>query len=142
MRRLIPFLGIVSLGLFSGCGGPPTGTIQGFVGNDGDPVSHARIELRPKQGKEPTFNGESIEGGRYIMDTQARQGIPVGTYEVFITYYTLPEGKPLPGGEEADSLISDGTAKPQRVKFDLEVTAEEQNIDFDVSKGDPVPLEE
>ena len=53
-----------------------------------------------------------------------------------ITHYTLPNGKPLPGGEEGATLKNDETKVLRHVyHFEKEVAAGETAIDFELSEA-------
>ncbi len=135
-------LGLLACCVLSGCGGEPTGTLTGLLFKKGKPLPNAIIELHPQAGEGRSFRGETGDEGRYYMETLAKRGMPVGLYDVFISYHTLLDGKPIPSGEEGLQLIGSEAAKTHRVQLELDLKEGDQIINFDVADGKPAPLEE
>ncbi|MFO1005868.1 MAG: hypothetical protein U0929_07915 [Planctomycetaceae bacterium] len=95
-------LGLV-LSVLSGCGGEankaigPTGTVTGLVTLKGSPLTKGRINFT--NAKESAGGSGSLgEGGAYQLD----EPIPVGDYDVFISFEFSPEA--LKDGVTADLL--------------------------------------
>jgi hypothetical protein len=124
-----------ALVLACGCG-DPTGRPAGKVTLGGQPVVGAELRFEPSANKDAPVTGLSGEGGVYVLDFGKKGGVPVGPCVVTITYYTLPNGKPLPGGEQGSALRSD----PEKVArheyvFEKEVVKGDSAMDFELSVG-------
>lgn len=119
-----------------GCG-DPAGTINGMVKNGDKPVQFAFIEINPKDPEGRSFRGETVDDGKYYLDSVAASGMPPGQYEAVITYHTLRNGDPLPAGEEGENMKSNGKTKEHKVVVDFEVKVGSHDFDFDVAQGRP-----
>jgi hypothetical protein len=134
---LILFSGLSAIGC-----GDKTGTIEGRIVIDRVPLPLARIELQPADSKDRPYVGESVDDGQYYMEDIAREGMLLGKYRAVITYHTLPDGEPLPKGEQGTTLIGDEKIRKHRVGFDIEIVEGHHVMEFDVSKGDSLNAEE
>ena len=121
----------------SGCGGPPSGQLTGKVTDNGNPVSGAELEFASTTNPDDLFRGSSGSDGTYAIDYRALEGMPPGTYKVTVRHYTLPGGKPLPQGEEAEGFdyIGEGKAVLRSAVFDQAVSDGSNEIDFELTKG-------
>jgi hypothetical protein len=63
----------------------------GLVTLDGKPLAHAVVSFMPKHG--PIATGETDENGHYTL-SYGREGAPVGTYIVAVSYLISAEGEP------------------------------------------------
>lgn len=124
-----------TLGL-AGCGGSesrPTGKVV----LDGAPVARANIRFEPTcEGCQGSFVGLTDEEGTYRLDYGARTGIPPGAAKVTVSRALLPDGSPLPPGEEGRHLLETGRAIRETYVYDVELPGGSQRIDFDLIEGD------
>jgi len=104
MRRqfLCGVLGL-TLSVLSGCGGEakkdigPSGTVTGLVTLKGSPLTKGRVNFT--NAKESAGGSGALgEGGAYTLD----EPIPVGDYDVFISFEFSPEA--LKDGVTAELL--------------------------------------
>jgi hypothetical protein len=120
---------------FAGCGGPPSGQLSGKVTFNGEPVSGAAMAFESTTNPEVLFRGSSSADGTYHVDYRASEGMPPGPYKVTVRRQTLPGGKPLPQGEEAEGFETDGKVITTTFTFDQEVAEGANEVDFELTKG-------
>lgn len=119
----------------AGCGGT-TGQPAGKVTWNHQPVSGAEIAFEPEAGPESAAFGSSGEDGTYRLEFRKGTGLPTGRCKVTITRYTLPNGKPLPEGEEGAALRGDeDKVRRHTVVFDKEIAAGPNALDFELTEG-------
>lgn len=125
----------VLLAFTSGCGGS-VGKPQGQVTLNGTPVVGAELRFQPEANPDAPVTGQSGEGGKYVLDFAKNGGIPVGKCTITIVYYTMPNGSPLPSGEQGAALRSD----PDKIVrheyvFEKEIVAGANALDFELTAG-------
>lgn len=133
--RILPVLFAAALGLVSGCG-PSVGQPRGAVMLKGKPIVGAELRFESAANPDAPIIGQSGEGGTYVLDYAKAGGIPVGTCKVTITYYTMPNGAPLPDGEKGAALRSN----PDKVlrheyEFEKPIVPGANTLDFELSEG-------
>ena len=121
-------------------------TVKGEVLLKSKPLSQAEVIFELKSDPvENRYTGGSFKTGNYVIDTRGKGGIPPGDYKVIVKWWVLRDGKPLPGGEEGQSLKYDRSRSFEfNVVFEKTVEAGENIIDLPVEKGKrvAVPVEE
>lgn len=135
-------LGRTRCGLFAvvllaaaGCG-QPAGQPAGKVTWKGQPVAGAELAFEPGAGPEAAAYGTSGQDGTYTLEFRKGGGLPAGPCKVTITRYTLPNGKPLPEGEEGAALRGDGEkVRRHSVVFDKEIATGPNALDFELTEG-------
>lgn len=135
MRYGVRLLGPgVLLGLLVGCGSSckPSGKVT----LRGEPIAGAELIFRPVATPDAPIIGLSGSDGAYRLDYAGKSGVPTGKCRVVVTHYTLPNGKPLPGGEEGAALKS-GDKKVVRTvySFERDLAAGASTQDFELSEG-------
>lgn len=109
---------VVGLIWLSGCGSRELATIEAVV----LPGEHQDIGATVLFASNPAQENGSVvaiinDRGKCEFDYGETIGVTPGTYDVTITLYTMPDGKPLPEGEEGAMLIA--TGKAQQVSYQL-----------------------
>jgi hypothetical protein len=118
-----------------GCG-QPAGQPAGKVTWKGQPVAGAELAFEPESGPEAAAYGTSGQDGTYSLEFRKGGGLPAGPCKVTITRYTLPNGKPLPEGEEGAALRGDEErVRRHKVVFDKAITPGPNALDFELTKG-------
>ena len=132
---------ILSLGLFGslllalgGCG-PPSGQVAGKVTFKGQPAAGAELKFQSASNADEQFSGIAGDDGAYVLSYRTLEGLPPGRYNVTITHFTLPGGKPLPAGEAGEVLKSAEKAVKANYVFEQEIVAGPNSIDFELTKG-------
>src|SRR5690348_2228199 len=116
----------------AGCG-RPAGQPAGKVTWKGQPVAGAELTFEPQAGPEAAAYGASGADGTYHLEFRKGGGLPVGPCKVTITRYTLPNGKPLPEGEEGAALRgNEEKVRRHSVVFDKEITPGANALDFEL----------
>ncbi len=118
----------------SGCG-VPTGQVTGTVTWNQKPVPGAELIFESTADPKEQFFGRGDDQGKYHVGYRTLTGLPVGRYKVTITHFTLPDGKPLPGGEKGNILRNEGKAVPLVFTFEEEISQGRATLDFDLSRG-------
>lgn len=114
--------------LLPGCG-PPTAQLQGLVTYQGAPAGGADLMLEAKETREQYF-GATGEDGKLYVSYDEEGGVPPGPYTIRVTYSTLPDGKPLPPGEEGATLRNSGRAVTKTFVMDQELAAGSNTLDL------------
>jgi hypothetical protein len=85
---------VVMLAGCGGGGGPPLGTVSGFVSLDGEPLKEATVTFAPASGR--PSQGMTDGEGRFTLDyTPGRPGAVIGEHRVRIStegYVQRPDG--------------------------------------------------
>jgi hypothetical protein len=104
----------------------------------GKALPEAELSFAREGDPETTVHGRSGPDGRFYLNYPLGNGTPPGKYRIVVTRYTLPNGKPLPGGEEGEALRSD-EARVRRwmVRFDRELGAGSNTLDLEWNQGQP-----
>lgn len=129
--------GVFVAGLLAvvGCGGA-TGQATGKVTRDGKPVPDAEITFTSVTDSQATVHGASGPDGVYYLSYITDGGIPPGKYKVTVAFYTLRNGKPLPGGEEGAALRGDEEKVTRHsFEFDRNIAAGGNPHDFELTEG-------
>lgn len=119
----------------AGCG-PPLGRVSGTVTFQGRPVPLAEVgfEARDEPGRQAFAT--TGEDGRYTLAYPNGKGLVPGRYAVKVTRHTLPDGRPLPPGEQGTALLAeDGKTVSRHYYFEVEVTAGANTHDFELTRG-------
>ena len=114
--------------------------VSGKVVENGQPVAAA--ELRWAHATKPDVFVSGVTGadGAYILDAGGRKDIPVGKYQVTVTWWRTKDGRPLPSGEEGTALKGTDKARQFTATVEVEVTAASSALDVDVT-GKVAPVE-
>lgn len=140
-RTLRPAAAALLVGaLAAGCG-PSVGRPAGKVTLGGQAVAGAELKFVAAHDAKLEFFGHSRDDGTYAVSFREYSGLPVGTYRVTITRYTLPKGQPLPAGEAGSALKASGKAVKRAYAFDKEIKSGSNSIDFDLAQGQPAPAD-
>lgn len=123
----------LALGII-GCG-TPVGQVTGKVTHHGSPVAEAQLVFRSTAKSDDQFFGLSDQNGTYHVSYRTYQGLPVGDYEVTVTWHTLPGGKPLPPGETGRVLKETGKAVKHEVVFQKQISRGTNAIDLELNDG-------
>jgi hypothetical protein len=119
----------------SGCAGP-VGQPTGRVTLRGVPVAGAELTFLPAADPNAVATGVTDADGKYRLDYGGKRGVAAGKATVRVVYWTLPNGKPLPPGEEGSALKADETkARQTTYVFEKEVPAGGATIDFELGEG-------
>jgi hypothetical protein len=121
-----------------GCG-TPTGRPAGKITLRDRPVAGADLVFEFEQNPDERYFGLSDTTGAYHVSYGTKAGLPVGRYKVIIVHQTLPGGKPLPAGEEGDTLKSEGRTIQLSYRFEKDIQAGANAIDFELSQGMKLP---
>lgn len=102
---------IVSVALFSGCGGgsvskpeiPPLEPVSGTVKLDGKPEAGISVIFYPAaNNKGNGASGTTDEsGGVTLIYREGHEGVPAGDYVVMFSKLTQKDGSPIPEGQTA-----------------------------------------
>ena len=151
--RTVVLLGLVAVGLTSGCGKSdpapttPQATVSGSVTYDGAPVTLDAnvIFFCPEAGATAAGKVDSL--GKYALTpAQKKIGIPAGRYQVGISPPVAPPPPPGDTPEYKEFMLSGSKPKPVPkdlpAKFHtysqsgivLEVKAGDNTFDFDLAK--------
>jgi hypothetical protein len=124
-----------ALVLAAGCG-RPVAQSTGKVTLKGAQVPGAEVAFESPSAPEDAAYGTSGNDGTYTLSYRKDNGLPPGKYRVTVTRYTLPNGKPLPPGEEGATLRGDETKVVRHaVVFDKDLAAGANGIDLELSEG-------
>lgn len=120
------------LAVCNGCGSGNV-RVSGAVTKRGQPLPGAEVVFQLEgDPEEMVFYGTAGTTGRYLLEGRGMDGLPPGKYQVTVTWYTQPDGKPLPAGEIGDSMKQSGRVKRHQSKFQREVGAS-QNFDLELT---------
>jgi hypothetical protein len=135
--KVIHRLALLLVGLsLSGCTGS-TARVTGNLTLGGEPLADAELTFA-LAGTTQTVHGKSGPDGRYWLNYPQGNGMPSGKYRVVVTRYTLPDGKPVPSGEEGVALRGDEErVRKWSVQFEHEIKAGENQLDLEWTLGQP-----
>lgn len=122
----------------SGCGASPTGQVTGTVILYQKPVAGAELVFEAVDNPHEQYFGASGDDGQYRVSYRTKKGLPVGTYKVTVTRYSLPEGRPFPTGEEGAVLRSQGVGIKKSFAFETPIVAGPNTVDFVLTSGQEV----
>jgi hypothetical protein len=126
---------LVALVVVAGCSGS-VGQPTGRVTLRGVAVSGAELTFLPAADPDAVATGVTDGDGKYRLDYGGKRGVAAGKATVRIVHWTLPNGKPLPAGEEGAALKADETkAVRTTYLFEKEVPAGSGTLDFELSEG-------
>lgn len=133
-RLVSPVVLVICLVLLSGCGS--VSDVSGTVKKDGQPLPDADLVFAP-EGKEGerVFYALSVEGGKFQVDYGEEKGMPPGKYNITVTWYTLPNGEPLPPGEAGANLKTTDKVRKLTKEFSRDVSSGDNKLELDVSKS-------
>ena len=130
LPRLAPLMfASVCLCGWSGCGGPPRGSVEGHVTLDGQPVADGTINLIPTAGEERLTAWGRIVDGQYTI--AARRGPGVGQCRVEIRWpkKTGRQLPPVPPANEAIDEVREVVPERYNTRSELTVQIEPgQNV--------------
>ena len=136
MRKLLILAAVGMLCLW-GCGSP-TARATGTVTLAGKTLEGAEITFERDGSPEYSVHGKVGPGGRFYLYYPSSQGMPPGKYRIVLTRYTLPNGKPLPSGEEGEALRSDESRVNKRmIRFERDLSAGNNSLDLEWNEGQP-----
>ncbi len=121
------------LGL-SGCGAP-VGQVKGHVTLKKQPMPGAELAFHSVAKAEDQFFGGAGADGVYHVSYRGNRGLPVGDYQVTVSWYTLPNGKPLPPGEDGQAIKNADGAVKHSAEFQKQVSSGANVIDFELTEG-------
>lgn len=136
MPRLLASAGLLLTGLMflAGCSAP-VGQISGSVNKKGKAIPRAELAFESTDKPDVQYFGISDEAGAYAVSYRTQRGMTPGRYLVTITHHTLPNGKPLPAGEEGEAIKTAEKAVKHVLLFEIDVAAGPNKVDFDLSQG-------
>lgn len=137
MRLIACLLMTLACGAGVGCGKSVV-DLQGKVTQGGKPLPHAEVRFVSQGGSEEVFiGGMTDETGALRLDTERTGGVPAGRYKITVSWWVLAaNGRPLPEGEEGESLKHTPAARENTASFEKEITPGTKALDLDVVKGD------
>lgn len=121
----VGFLGSI-LTLIVGCGSSgvtPSGTVE----FNGKPLPGAELEFKLTEGDD-LYLASSDDDGKFQVTQIGGGGIPAGTYEVTVTFWTNKEGEFPPLTEEAEALKEQGVFFQVSGTSRQEITAENSTV--------------
>ncbi|QDU50131.1 hypothetical protein [Gimesia panareensis] len=137
-------LGVVLLvcGLCVGCGsgeeGPELGPVTGIVMMNEEPLVNADVFFLPIEGT-PGVGGQgrTKEGGQFeIVYFRGGEGLPAGDYRVAVSYRLMPDGTPVPEGDDTPPIES-----PASESLPAKYSSKDHSeIKVKVKPGQPVEL--
>lgn len=135
--RVIAILVAVVLLSLTGCG-TPTARATGTVTRAGKTLEGVEITFERDGSPEYSVHGKVGPGGRFYLNYPSVQGMPLGRYRIILTRYTLPNGKPLPGGEEGEALrAEESRVQKSMVRFEKDLSAGNNTLDLEWNEGRP-----
>ena len=110
-----------------GCGGGPSGVVEGTVTLDGEPLEHGAISLKSSTGDANTV-GDVIEGGKFKIEE-----VPEGSFVAYVTASKKGAG----GGPNASSRDGEngGNDDPEFERFIAVKNAEGNNKKVEIKSG-------
>jgi hypothetical protein len=91
-HRWFCWAGLFAVIMLVGCGGAPQSSVSGKVTTGGAPVTGARINFI--HAKSATAASADLnDAGEYLI----REGLPPGSYKVFVTQASASNRPPMPG---------------------------------------------
>lgn len=125
--------------LLSGCGfSEPIARLDCHVSLEGRPLEDAEVRFEQTGGKRVTIQAVSRADGSCYIDLGARKGIPAGDYKITVTRYELPDGRPLPAGEEGQMAKADGKARPTKCEFQKSLSQGRNTLRLKLEEGTPI----
>lgn len=118
--------------VITGCGGSSV-KVTGTVKAGGEPVEGAEVIFKSEADEGQQFVGVTTEGGQLYVGGD--DGVPKGKYEITIKHYVLPDGRPLPEGEEAEELKDSGKAKLVTKTYKRDIQSDDP-LEFDLDKDE------
>lgn len=104
---------ILSAAIMCGCGeSPPPGPqlleVNGAVMMKNDPIPHADIYFMPIDNTEGVGGlARSDDTGKFqVMYSRGGSGLPAGTYRVAVSRRVMPDGSPVPPGDDTPEIES------------------------------------
>ncbi|HVK10942.1 MAG TPA: hypothetical protein VM597_19385 [Gemmataceae bacterium] len=126
---------LVALLAVAGCSGS-VGQPTGRVTLRGVAVSGAELTFLPAADPDVVATGVTDREGNYRLDYGGKRGVAAGKATVRVVFWTLPNGKPLPSGEEGAALKADETkALRTSYLFETDVAVGDGTLDFELSEG-------
>ena len=102
---------LIAVAVF-GCGKDPNlpdlHATSGTVTLDGQPLDGAVVTFYPTGNTRGTrAHGRTDAQGRYTLtSSKLGKGTPAGSYRVIVSKLTMPDGSPLPTGEDFDPMTT------------------------------------
>jgi hypothetical protein len=115
--------------LLLGCGKAeiPLVSVSGTVKSGGAPLPMGTVEFHPDASKGNNFKGKAIgmikSDGSYVLNTDGRDGAPVGWYKVTVSGQGMPDPAKMTEGSKppAPPIIQAKYGKPDSSGLALEV---------------------
>lgn len=114
--------------------------VSGKVVENGQPVAAAELRWAHSTKPDVFVSGVTGADGAYILDAGGRKDIPVGKYQVTVTWWRTRDGRPLPPGEPGTALKDTAAARQFTATVEVEVKAGSAMLDVDVT-GKAAPVE-
>lgn len=125
-----------------GCGskpeGPELGPVTGVVLLNEEPLENADLFFMPIEST-PGVGGQgrSKEGGKFeVVYFRGGEGLPAGTYRVAVSYRLMPDGTPVPEGDDTPPIESPAT-ESLPAKYSSKDNSE---LQVKVEPGQPIEL--
>jgi len=135
MYRIVALL-VCVLGSLIGCGkgGPSLVQVTGSVTVDGKPANGATVIFHPtSQDVKLIPAATTDEGGKFKLATSAKEGVPVGSYDVTVTWPD-PSVQPTPAqklqglGEPGPDLLNGKYAKKGASGLKIDITSSSKEL--------------
>ncbi len=140
-KRLLPVLCIAA----AGCGGsseptPELVAVTGTVTFKSEPLAGASISFVPRDGTQGTgAYGVTDDFGKYTLTHRTdASGIEPGTYTVAISKMAMPDGSPIPEGQDAADV---GAIQMMPPKYSDPFSETNANIITVPASGGDFPIE-
>jgi len=104
---------VLSAAIMCGCGestppGPELLSVSGAVMLKDEPIPHADIYFMPIDDTEGVGGlARSDDTGKFeVMYSRGGNGLPAGTYRVAVSRRVMPDGSPVPPGDDTPAIES------------------------------------
>lgn len=131
VSRCVRVASLFAFSLLSLTGCESRVALSGKVLENGQPLPEAELRW---VGDNSFASGASDASGAYVLDAGGKKDIPVGKYEVTVSWWRGTDGKPLPQGEAGSAMKSkQGAAVQYSATVSVEVTSSTKTLDLDVT---------
>ena len=139
LSRFVLFSLLMGVLLLLGCGGASGTKVSGKVTYKNKPVSLANLTFVPADNLDEgrQFSGMTSSEGRITVDTQDQDGLPAGKYEITVDWWLQKNGKPVPDGEEGETMKENGTAIHYRASLTKDVKGESTVLNLSLDDANP-----
>lgn len=135
--------GLLMLVLLASSGCQKRVVVTGKVLDKGQPLASAELRWVGQSDDSVFASGVTDVSGQYILDSAGKKDIPVGRYEVTVTWWRMRDGKPVPEGEEGTAAKAKRSARQFAATLMVDITSNTTTLDLDITgKGAPVEDED